>query len=71
MSSAVQALISGETPERHRGKGGYQSWCACCAPQDAALLGKPQRRTHQRPQLAWRSRQAALQACGEGESRAL
>ena len=71
MSSAVQALINGETPERHSAKAGYRSWCACCAPQEAASPGKPQRRTSQRPQLAWRARQAALLAQGEGEHHVL
>jgi hypothetical protein len=56
MSSAVQALLNGETPDRRHGKSGYRSWCACCAPQESVLPGKPQRRAPQRPQLAWRSR---------------
>jgi hypothetical protein len=71
MSSAVQALINGETPERPHGKMGYRSWCACCAPQEAASPGKPQRRAPQRPQLAWRTRQAAMLTQGEGEYRVL
>jgi hypothetical protein len=58
MSSAVQALLNGETPERRHGKTGYRSWCACCEPQESVSPGKPQRRASQRPQLAWRSRLA-------------
>jgi hypothetical protein len=67
MISAVQALINGERSERHHGKTGYRSWCACCAPQEVASPGKPRRRAPQRPQLAWRIRQAAVLAQGEGD----
>jgi hypothetical protein len=62
MSSAVQALLNGETTERSHGKTGYRSWCACCAPQESVSPGKPQRRVPQRPQLAWRSRLANMLA---------
>jgi hypothetical protein len=66
-SSAVQALINGEAPERPHGQAGYRSGCACCAAKESASSGKPQRRAPQRPQLAWRSRQSAMLAQGRGD----
>lgn len=66
MTSSVQALLNGDTPERHHGKTAYRSWCACCAPQELVSPGKPQRRTPQRPQLAWRTRRDAALALVEG-----
>lgn len=71
MSSAVQVLLDGRSAARHHGTSGYRSWCACCEPQESASPGKPQRRTPQRPQLAWRIRRDAALAQGGGESHVL
>jgi hypothetical protein len=66
MNSAVQTLLNGGTPERAHGRAGYRSWCACCTPQDLTSPGKPQRRTPQHPQLAWRSRNPVVRAMKDG-----
>lgn len=44
----------------------YKPVCACCTPEVPAVqAGRPQRRTSQRPVLAWRARLAALQTQNE------
>jgi hypothetical protein len=67
VSSAVEALLEGHTPAaRHGKRSAYRAMCACCAPEPEALEGKPQRRSVNRPTLAWRTRLAAQQALAEG-----
>jgi hypothetical protein len=69
--SVVQALLDGESSARAHDQTRYRSWCACCVPQATPSPGKPQRRSPQRPQLAWRTRRGAQPGLQEAETHVL
>lgn len=68
MTSAVQALIDAKDGSpRHAGGSRYRARCACCEPEVTATEGKPQRRSHAKPALAWRTRLEAQQTLAAGQ----